>query len=64
MTRSITNWTPYGSGATATARPDLEYVHAEFERLCLAEIQAAIAGVIRHDEIMHRGAITAARRLV
>ena len=27
--------------------PDLEYVHAEFERLCLAEIQAAIAGVIR-----------------
>jgi hypothetical protein len=27
--------------------PDLEYVHAEFERVCLAEIQAAISGVIR-----------------
>ena len=26
--------------------PDREYVHAEFERVCLAEIQAAIAGVI------------------
>jgi hypothetical protein len=26
--------------------PDLEYVHAEFERVCLAEIQGAIAGVI------------------
>jgi hypothetical protein len=26
--------------------PDLEYVHTEFERVCLAEIQAAIAGVI------------------
>jgi hypothetical protein len=26
--------------------PDPEYVHAEFERVCLAEIQAAIAGAI------------------
>jgi hypothetical protein len=42
MTRSIANWTPYGSGATATARPDWEYVHAEFEKLCRSEIAAAI----------------------
>ena len=26
--------------------PDREYVHAEFEWVCLAEIQAAIVGVI------------------
>jgi hypothetical protein len=25
---------------------ELEYVHAEFEQVCLAEIQAAVAGVI------------------
>ena len=41
MTRSIANWTPYDSGATATARPDWEYVHAEFEKFCCSEIAAA-----------------------
>ena len=34
--------------------PDLEYVHAEFERVCLAEIQAAISGVIRSAETKSR----------
>jgi hypothetical protein len=34
--------------------PDREYVHAEFERVCLAEIQAAISRVVRSAETKSR----------
>ena len=37
--------------------PDRDYVHAEFEQVCLAEIQAVISGVIRSAETKtHTGA--------
>ena len=34
--------------------PDLEYVHAEFQKVCLAEIQAAISGIIRSAKTKSR----------